>query len=61
MSMYDINQLIQIINHSEPACNGQYGTIMHIEYAYDGTPYYTVHLEESDGLCVCTDDEIMEG
>lgn len=61
MSLYEINQLIEIVNHSEPACNGQLGTITHIETAYDGrTYYYTVQLEDTDGLCVCTDDEIME-
>lgn len=59
--MFEINQLIQIVNHSEPSCNGQLGTITHSEVAYDGyTRYYTVQLEETDGLCVCTDDEIME-
>jgi hypothetical protein len=61
MSMYEMNQLIEIINHSEPACNGQYGTITHIETAYDGrTHYYTVQLEDTIGLCVCTEDEMME-
>jgi hypothetical protein len=59
--MYEVNQLIEIMNHSEPSCNGQYGTIEKIEIAYDGyTHYYTVRLEDSDQLCVCTDDEIME-
>jgi hypothetical protein len=59
--MYDINQLIQIVDHSEPSCNGQYGTIEKIETAYDGyTHYYTVRLEDSDQLCTCIDDEIME-
>lgn len=59
--MYDVNQLIEIVNHSEPSCNGQYGTIETIQVAYDGyTNYYNVRLEDSDQLCVCTDDEIME-
>lgn len=59
--LYEINQLIQIVNHSEPACNGQYGTITEMQVAYDGyTYYYTVMLEDTEGTCVCTDDEIME-
>lgn len=62
MSLYDINQLIEIVNHSEPACNGQLGTIVSIEYGYDGvTPFYSVLMEEQEDMyCLCTDDEIME-
>jgi len=60
--MYEVNQLIQIINHSEPSCNGLVGTIENMQMAYDGyTRYYNVRLEESGQLCICTDDEIMEG
>lgn len=59
--LFDINQYVQIINHSEPQCNGQYGSITDIQTAYDGTYYYTVALEETYGICVCTDDELMEG
>ena len=59
--MYEINQLVEIINHSEPSCNGQLGTIESMQVAYDGyTRYYTVRLEDSDMVCTCTDDEIME-
>jgi hypothetical protein len=61
MQMYEINQLIEIVNHSEPACNGQLGTITNMQVAYDGyTYYYDVLLEDSEVMCVCTDDEIME-
>ena len=61
MSMYDINQLIEIVNHSEPSCNGQLGTIENVQVAYDGyTYYYSVRLEDSDTVCTCIDDEIME-
>lgn len=60
--MYEVNDRVQIINHSEPQCNGAYGTIKEIVTAYDGyTHYYTVELEDSLGLCVCIDDEMMEG
>lgn len=59
--MFNINDAVQIVNHSEPHCNGQYGTIKEIISAYDGTPYYTVELDDTLGLCVCIDDEIMEG
>lgn len=59
--LYDINQLVQITNHADPECNGQYGTIMKMQVAYDGyTYYYDVMLEDSEMVCVCTDDEIME-
>lgn len=59
--MFEINQYVQIMNHSEPQCNGQYGTVQDIVTAYDGTYYYTVALEDTMGVCVCTDDELMEG
>ena len=59
--LYDINQLIQIVNHADPECNGKYGIILNAQVAYDGyTYYYDVMLEDSDMMCVCTDDEIME-
>lgn len=58
---FDMNQLVEIVNHSEPKCNGQYGTIIKIETGYDGqTQFYTVELEDSGELCLCTSDEIME-
>lgn len=59
--MFEINQLIEIVNHSEPSCNGHYGTIESVQVAYDGyTRYYSVRLEDSEQLCTCTDDELME-
>lgn len=59
---FSIGSEVQIINHSEPSCNGQYGTVKSIEVAYDGRSYYyTVELDDSLGLCVCIDDELMEG
>lgn len=59
--MYNVGDYVQIINHSEPSCNGQYGTIKEIKVAYDGyTHYYTVELDDSFSLCVCIDDELME-
>lgn len=59
--MFNVNDAVQIVNHSEPNCNMQYGTITELVHAYDGTRYYTVQLDDTLGLCVCTDDEIMEG
>lgn len=59
--MYEVGSRIQIINHSEPSCNGQYGTITSIAVGYDGyTKFYTVELDDTLGLCVCIDDELME-
>lgn len=58
---FDLNQLVEIVNHSEPKCNGQLGTIIKIETGYDGyTQFYTVMLEDSEEICTCTADEIME-
>ena len=34
--MYEVGNRVQIINHSEPVCNGQYGTIVSMQVAYDG-------------------------
>ena len=59
--MFQINDAVQIVNHSEPSCNMAYGTVKEIVTAYDGTKYYTVELDDSLGLCVCIDDELMEG
>ena len=60
--MYQVNDRVQIINHSEPKCNGQYGNIKSLQVGYDGyTYFYTVELDDSLGLCVCIDDELMEG
>lgn len=59
--MYDIGSRVQIVNHSEPSCDGQYGTITSIQVGYDGyTKFYTVELDDTFGLCVCIDDELME-
>jgi hypothetical protein len=59
--MYEVGEYVQIINHSEPSCNMAYGNVKEIVYAYDGTRYYTVVLEDMDMVCTCTDDELMEG
>ena len=60
--MFTVGHYVQIINHSEPSCNGEYGTITGVQVAYDGyTHYYTVLLEDSDTECTCIDDELMEG
>jgi len=59
--MFTMGQYVQIINHSEPSCNGEYGYVTLIHTAYDGTKHYTVRLEEDDQLCSCIDDELMEG
>lgn len=60
--MFKVGDKVQITNHSEPSCNGEYGVIKEIQIAYDGyTHYYTVELDDTLGLCVCIDDELMEG
>lgn len=60
--MYNVGDYVQIINHSEPNCNGQYGNIKEIQVGYDGqTHFYIVELEDNFELCTCIDDEIMEG
>jgi hypothetical protein len=59
--MFNVNDYVQIINHSEPSCNGQYGHITQIDMAYSGNPYYMVVLEESYGVCSCLGEELMEG
>jgi hypothetical protein len=59
--MYEVGSRIQIINHSEPSCNLQYGTITHITVGYDGyTKFYTVELDDTHAVCMCIDDELME-
>ena len=60
--MFDVGSRIQIINHSEPSCNGEYGKIISIHVGYDGyTKFYTVELNDSLSICMCIDDELMEG
>ena len=60
--MFNVGDRVQIVNHSEPTCNGQYGTIKSLQTGYDGyTTFYTVELDDTLGLCVCIDDELMEG
>ncbi len=60
--MYEVGSRVQITNHAEPDCNGEYGTIKDMQIAYDGTTYYyTVELDDSMSLCTCTADELMEG
>ena len=59
--MYEVGSRIQIINHSEPSCNGQYGKILSMHVGYDGyTVFYTVELDDSLSICTCIDDELME-
>lgn len=59
--MYNVNGRVQIINHSEPQCNGEYGTVISIVTAYDGyTNYYEVALD-TGMMCTCSTDELMEG
>lgn len=59
--VYEVGSRIQIVNHSEPSCNFQYGTITSIQPGYDGyTLFYTVELDDSLSYCTCTDDELME-
>jgi hypothetical protein len=60
--MYSVGDYVQITNHSDPECNGQYGHILKMQVGYDGSTYfYTVELDDSNILCTCIDDEIMEG
>ena len=61
--MFDVGSRVQIINHSEPSCNGEYGTITSITTGYDGyTKFYSVQLDEDQKMyCLCIDDELMEG
>lgn len=60
--MFQLHDEVQIVNHSEPSCNGQYGTVRKIDIAYDGrTRYYSVYLHEKHQNCMCTEDELMEG
>lgn len=59
--MYHIGDQVQIYNHSEPQCNGEYGTVTAVEYSYSGVVYYTVRLETGYAGCLCTEDELMEG
>jgi hypothetical protein len=59
--MFNVDDYVQIINHSEPQCNGQYGYVRNMTEG-QGTPFYTIELEdELDMYCVCTEDELMEG
>ncbi len=59
--MFKVNDYVQIVNHSEPTCNGQYGHVQQIDMTYSGNQYYLVVLEESQALCSCIDEELMEG
>ena len=60
--MYEVGSRIQIINHSEPQCNMQYGTVASIQVGYDGyTRFYNVQLDDAPEMyCLCIDDELME-
>ena len=58
---FNVDAYVQIINHSEPQCNGQYGYVRSMTDG-QGTPFYTVELEDMlDMYCVCTEEELMEG
>ena len=60
--MFKLHDEVQIINHSEPSCNGQYGHVTQIDVAYNGrTLYYIVELEDSGEYCSCLEEELMEG
>ena len=59
--MFNNGDRVQIYNHSEEDCNGQYGHITHVHSVYNGSIYYTVGLDYSHVLCTCTEDELMEG
>lgn len=58
--MFSIGQAVQIYNHSDMDCNGEYGTIIDVDVAYSGERYYTVELEGYK-YCQCTEDELVEG
>mgnify|MGYP000865336102 CR=1 FL=1 len=57
---FAVGDEVQVINHSEPECNGEFGKIIDIDVAFSGERYYKVEL---DGYryCDCTADELMEG
>jgi hypothetical protein len=60
--MFSIGDYVQITNHSDPECNGQYGYVREIQSGYDGnTRFYIVELDDSNLRCMCIDDEMMEG
>lgn len=61
ITMFVIGSQVQIVNHSEPRCNGQYGVVENVEFGYNNTQYYVVRLDDSNVLCTCTEDEVMEG
>ena len=59
--MYNVNDRVQIMNHAEPQCNGQYGVIKSIQPGYDGyTMFYMVELDDTLQYCTCIEDELME-
>jgi hypothetical protein len=59
--MFHIGQQVEIVNHSEPSCNGYYGVIEDIQ-TVGSTIFYHVQLETPYAqVCVCTVDELMEG
>jgi hypothetical protein len=58
---FGIGDYVQLINHSEPTCNGMYGNITKINVVR-GTTFYDVQLEDiPNSHCSATEDEIMEG
>ncbi len=60
---FAIGDEVQIVNHSEEKCNGQYGKIVSSMLAYNKTVYYRVELHDTPRavLCECIEDELMEG
>ena len=60
--MFAVGTYVQVVNHSDEGCSGQYGMVTLVELAYNGrTLFYTVELQDSMQLCMCTEDELMEG
>jgi hypothetical protein len=60
--MYNVGDYVQIVNHAEPECNNQFGTIEAVQIGYDGhTRFYTVIIDDTLSVCTCIDDELMEG
>jgi hypothetical protein len=59
--MFITNQAVQVINHSEPSCNGYFGVINRIEVTGRSTFYHVLLDVGYNKVCVCTEDELMEG
>ena len=60
--MFSIGDSVQIVNHSDPECNKEYGTIVEVNVSHNGERYYRVDLwDHLYQYCDCTGDELMEG